>query len=275
MKTRDLVTILATGLSAVGAATLVYGVLVESHQLIVDHFDIPLSGLPERFDGYKIAVIGDLHLRDQYSLDLAKQAVAMVLDAEPDIVVLVGDYVAHWRLNSVNMIGEALEPLLLMNGNVIAIPGNHDYEKGSPEILRMIFDELNIKLLRNESYSHQGITWLGIDSATEDKADIAKTIESIENRDQPRIVLWHEPDAVEVLPVGTGMLQISGHSHGGQFILPWGVVPMTSKMGKKYRDGFYPDAPTPIFVTRGVGTTGPPSRLNCPPQVAILSLAVK
>jgi uncharacterized protein len=86
------------------------------------------------------------------------------------------------------------------------------------------------------------------------------------------VTLLHEPDVVGLLPVGVSNLVLSGHSHGGQFLLPFGIVPMTSRNGKIYRDGFYPDAPSPIFTTRGIGTTGPPSRFLCPPQVAILTL---
>ena len=75
-----------------------------------------------------------------------------------------------------------------------------------------------------------------------------------------------------MLPKDKAILQLSGHSHGGQFKVPYNLTPMTSANGDKYRDGFYPDASTPLFVTRGVGTTGPPSRFLCPPQVAILTL---
>jgi predicted MPP superfamily phosphohydrolase len=89
--------------------------------------------------------------------------------------------------------------------------------------------------------------------------------------DLPKIVLWHEPDAVDFLPTGANLM-LSGHSHGGQFVLPGGWAPKHSTMGRKYVRGFYPNAKTPIFVTSGVGTTFLPSRFNCPPEVAILTL---
>jgi uncharacterized protein len=65
---------------------------------------------------------------------------------------------------------------------------------------------------------------------------------------------------------------ISGHTHGGQFRAPWGWAPMKTRNGERYLEGFFPDAPTPLYVSRGIGTTGPPSRLNCPPEVSVLSL---
>jgi hypothetical protein len=270
MRTRDVVTVGAFGLSAIGGAMLVYGALVESKRLVLDKVDVPLPGLPEHLDGFKIAVLGDFHLCDKHSVELATKAIDMALDQDPDMVCLVGDFVNYWKPTSPWMIGEVLEPLLIMDGSVVAVPGNHDYKTGSPEILRVILDELNIKLLRNESWVHKGICWTGVDSFNEDAADVEKAFSTATS--DPIIALWHEPDLVDMLPPGRALLQLSGHSHGGQFKFPFGLTPMTSTNGHKYRDGFYPDASTPIFVTRGVGTTGPPSRFLCPPQVAVLTL---
>jgi predicted MPP superfamily phosphohydrolase len=87
----------------------------------------------------------------------------------------------------------------------------------------------------------------------------------------PVIVLWHEPDAVDLLPSGAHLM-IAGHSHGGQWRFPWGWTPMTTRNGRKYIEGFFPDAPTPLYVSRGVGTTGPPARLGALPEVSILRL---
>ena len=270
MRNKDLLAVGAFGLSALGGAMLVYGALVEAKRLVLDKFDIPVADLPERLDGFKIVVLGDFHLCDKYSVELAKKAIDMALDQDPDMICLVGDFVNYWKPESPKLVGDVLEPLLIMNGSVVAIPGNHDYKAGSPEILRMILDELNIKLLRNESWVHKGICWTGVDSYNEGAADIQMAFSSA--TDDPIIALWHEPDLVSLLPSGRAMLQLSGHSHGGQFKFPFGLTPMTSTNGDKYRDGYYPEAPTPLFVTRGVGTTGPPSRFLCPPQVAVLTL---
>jgi predicted MPP superfamily phosphohydrolase len=270
MKTRDVLTVGAFGLSALGGAMLVYGALVESKRLVLERFDVPIFNLPERLDGFKIAVLGDFHLSDKYSVELAQKAIDMALDQDPDMVCLVGDFVNYWKPTSPWMLGEVLEPLLIMDGSVVAVPGNHDYKTGSPEILRIILDELNIKLLRNESWVHKGICWTGIDSYNHGVANVSKAFETA--TDDPVVVLWHEPDLVGQLPAERAILQLSGHSHGGQFKFPFNLTPMTSANGDKYRDGFYPEASTPLFVTRGVGTTGPPSRFLCPPQVAILTL---
>ena len=113
------------------------------------------------------------------------------------------------------------------------------------------------------------MTWIGIDSIRSGDVDLEKAFAHA--RHEPRVVLWHEPDAVETLPHGA-VLQISGHSHGGQFILPGGFIPVTSEMGSRFIQGFFPDLKTPLYVSRGIGTTFLPSRLNCAPEVSLLEI---
>lgn len=264
MKFRDVA--LAAGLA--GAGMLVYGALVESKRLTLERRDIHLPHWPKRLDGYRIAVLGDLHVCDEYSVETAQRAVAMALDESPDMVAIPGDFVSYWKGETPWLLERVLEPLLLMSGNVVAIPGNHDHYVPI-EWLESVLEEFNIRLLQNESWLHESITWVGIDSFNAGKSDPAKAMHGVGH--EPIVALWHEPDLVEQLPKGA-CLQISGHSHGGQFRFPFDLVPMTSRNGKKYLGGYYPDAPTPLYVTRGVGTTGPPSRFLCPPEVSLLTL---
>lgn len=251
-------------------ATLVYGALVEANRLVVERRWLSLPHWPERLNGFKIALLADFHLRDEYSVALGKRAVALALDENPDFVVLAGDYVGYWKPASPWMLGEVLSPLAGMEGAVVAVPGNHDYWSGDASLLSPIFDELNIKLLRNEVWTRSGIEWVGIDSANAKRADPVRTM-SLANSNHPKVVVWHEPDVVDWLPSG-GSIMLSGHSHGGQFTLPWGWTPIHTKNGERYVQGFFPDAPTPLYVSRGIGTTGPPARLGCTPEVAILEL---
>lgn len=260
------------GLAGLSAGALVYGALVESNRLVIKRVTLRLPRWPKRLHGLRLAVVGDLHIRDTFSFELAKRAIATTLDEEPDMVALVGDFVARWKPRVIPMLGEVLEPMLLMNGNVVACAGNHEYFSGTPEPLVDICDELNIRLLRNENWLHQGIQWVGVDSANAGMADVDAAFHALEPTPHtPTIVLWHEPDVVADL-CGRGDLMLSGHSHGGQFLTPWGQAFVGPHNGRKYRRGFYPETPTPLFVTSGVGTTGPPSRLFCPPEVVILTL---
>ncbi len=247
---------------------LVYGATVEAERISVERRTLRLPRWPEHLRGFRIALLSDFLLRGRYSLSICRQAIVSALAESPDMVVIAGDFVSYWSLESPKLLGELLEPLLLMNGSVVAVPGNHDYSLGSPEILGLILDELNIKLLRNESWDHLGVTWVGIDSAIARRADPCAAMEGVES---PAVVVWHEPDLVDLLP-RVPSLMVSGHSHGGQFRFPGGFTPMHTKLGKKYPRGFYPDTRIPLYTSRGIGTTGPPSRFNCPPEVAILTL---
>lgn len=260
--------------SLASSATLVYGCLVESKRLELEEVRVPIQDLPESMEGFRIAILADFHLRDRYSLELAQRAVQMALDAKPDFVVILGDFVGYWKSESAKLIGEALDELRLMEGNVAAVPGNHDYWSGSPDLLKPILAELNIKLLRNEVWCKAGLTWVGIDSAIHGAADPFSSMARAHEHAGPRIVLWHEPDAVDWLPSGADLM-LSGHSHGGQFTFPWGWTPMHTKGGERYVRGFYPEAPTPLYVNRGIGTTGPPSRLGCTPEVTLLTLTLR
>ena len=260
---------LAFVLGAAGVATLAYGAIVEARKLVVERKTLPLPGLPERLRGFRLALLADFHVGSRASIQLTMEAVDKALEAEPDMVVISGDFVEDWRPDTPRILGECLEPLLLMDGNVVAVPGNHDYRRGSPEILELICRELNIRLLRNEAWTHAGITWVGIDSATENQAEPVTAM--LQAGADPRIAIWHEPDMVDLLPTGC-ILQLSGHSHGGQFTFPGGFTPMHTKLGEKYVRGFYPEASTPIYVSKGIGTTFLPSRLNCAPEVSILTL---
>ena len=248
---------------------LTYGVLYESNHLVLERRRLKLPGWKKSLDGFTIALVTDLHLKDHYSIELAKQAIAMALDQEPDMVVLGGDLVAYWQEGSEDMLAEVLEPLLLMNGNVVAIPGNREYWCGVAERMRPVMDALNIRFLRNESWRHAGIEWIGIDSANAGMSDPYEAVRGTE--EGPAIVLWHEPDMVDSLPFSADLM-LSGHSHGRQFRFPGGFTPMHSKNGRKYVSGFFEETPVPLYVSRGVGTTGPPSRFLCPPEGSLLTL---
>jgi predicted MPP superfamily phosphohydrolase len=260
---------LAALVGTASAGMLVYGTVVESNRLVLERHKLRLPRWPDHLNGFKIAVLSDFHFRGPWSLKLGKRAVALALEQAPDMVLLPGDFVDHWKPGCEEMILDCLAPLALMRGNAVAVPGNHDYDHGQDAgRLAPLLEQCDIKLLRNEIWTHRGVTWIGIDSAVERRARPSVALDA---SPEPRIAVWHEPDLVEQLPPGCA-LQVSGHSHGGQFRFPFGITPMHSYLGKRYPRGFYADAPTPLYVSRGIGTTGPPSRFLCPPEVSLLEL---
>lgn len=232
-----------------------------------------MAGWPDSHDGYRVGLIADNHVRDALTVDLTQRALRYLVSEKPDMIAFAGDMVQKWKPGVKPLIRAALDPLKGYEGACVAVPGNHDYYGGDAEDLRDVYDSFGIRLLRNECWSHEGVNWVGVDSACESMADPYTAVRQCDPRD-PTIVLWHEPDAVQWLPRGPELM-LSGHSHGGQFTTPWGWAPMTSRLGKKYLRGFYPEAPVPIYVSRGLGTTGPPSRLFCRAEATVLTLRPK
>ena len=279
--------------TAVGAGMLLYGVFVEAERLVLRRQLLRLKRWPKKLSGYRIGLIADFHIRDKHTVGLTKRALAALVKENPSVIVIAGDFVGYWKTESPRLLGDALEPLRDYAGVVIAVPGNHDYWSGDASFLEPICEEAGIILLRNEAFLIDGIRWLGVDSLNAKRADttlaiwdLASQVQSAsqskgkktskkkaieETEIEPTICIWHEPDAVRYLP-DICDLMLSGHSHGGQFVFPGGFIPMTTRNGGKYIGGFYPNAPTPLFVTRGIGTTGPPSRFLCPPEIVLLTL---
>jgi uncharacterized protein len=123
-----------------------------------------------------------------------------------------------------------------------------------------------MRLLRNETVELDGVRICGIDDAL-----MKKHRPDLVRGNKNTLALLHEPDFVDDLDPGPSLL-LAGHSHGGQICLPGGVALHTPRGARKFTSGFYPDNPIPVYVSRGVGTTGPNWRLFCPPEATILTL---
>lgn len=259
------------GTLAAGAGLLAYGAVCEAHRIQLKRNTIRLPHWPESLRGIRIGLIADLHLRPRDgTLQLCRRAIQMLIDEDPEVVVIAGDFVEEWSDHSLDLLWEGLYDLDHFRDRLIAIPGNHDYHSGRAEWLAAIIEPLGGKFLVNECCSMAGISWAGIDSGNDGQPRPYSTLREAD-WSQPVVVLWHEPDFVDVLPQGPDLM-LSGHSHGGQFIAPWGWAPVTSRHGSKYLRGFFDSTPVPLYVTAGVSTTFFPSRLFCPPEVTLLTL---
>ncbi len=261
---------LIAGAAALGAGALLYGALVEAYRLRTERRTLRLPRWPARLDGYRVAVIADAHIRDRASIEMTQEAVALALAEDPDLVLIPGDTIAYWKRGLLDMVEEAYAGLASMSGRILAVPGNHDYFGGDAAWLEPVFNRLGIRLLQNSCHRQDGVNWVGVDSEVAGRADPYGAIMQSDPAD-PIVVLWHEPDMVDRLPRGPELM-VSGHSHGGQFTTPWGWAPATSHLGSRYLRGFYRRTPVPLYVSKGVGTTGPPARLFCPAEVSILTL---
>lgn len=254
----------------VSAGLLTYGALVESERLTFSRHTLTLPHWPKSMDGYTVGLISDLHLSHYRHRDMALAGTRWLVEQNPDVVVVAGDIQNYHLPVRDPWVREVLAPVKEWGGAAVAVLGNHDYFGGAPNRIGSLVAASGVRLLRNERYVARGVQWVGVDSACVGMSDPFSPLLECD-ASGPVIVVWHEPDMVDELPRGAELM-LSGHSHGGQFVLPGGWAPMTSRLGSKYLSGFFPHAPTPLFVTRGVAVTGPPSRLMCPAEVCLLTL---
>lgn len=262
---------LLAGIAGLGAGILAYGAWT-SDRLVAERRTLHLKSWPKTHRGFRVGLVADLHLRmDGESVRVCQAACQWLKDQEPDVIVIAGDIISFWQPGVVDLVELALAPLQGCKSEVIAIAGNHEYAgPGTPDGLFPLLNEKGIITLRNESRLVKNVNLVGIDSGNSGHALPYATLTQADHQ-FPSIVLWHEPDFVKFLPSGLDLM-LSGHSHGGQFVTPWGWAPMTSHGGSDYLSGFFPQAQCPLYVTRGLATTGPPSRFCCPPEVAVLTL---
>jgi predicted MPP superfamily phosphohydrolase len=243
-----------------------YGVLYGRRALTLTEQEIPVSGLPPALSGLRVGLLTDIHRSRWVSHDDVVAAGDLLMRSRPDIIVLGGDYVTWGERGYVEPAAESLASLTAPHG-VFAILGNHDDDHDMPaalasrgiEVLRDARTQLRV---RNEAIDLAGIRFW-----TKRGSDIAAVTRGANGT---LVLLAHDPRRLtEAAALGVPLV-LSGHTHGGQVVLPGlGAVaahkfPVVSGLAQQDR--------TTLFVSRGMGTVYVPIRLNCPPEVAILTL---
>jgi uncharacterized protein len=254
--------------SGVGAATgtSAYGYLYSRHQLEVTRQTMQVVGLPPALAGLRIGLLTDVHRSRWVSHEDVRDAVAALMAERPDLIVLGGDYVTWGDRQFVVPAAESLAPLSAPHG-VFAVLGNHDDDHEMPAALEKNGVEVLKDACTHLTIAGQGLDLAGIRYWTRRPSDIATVIRGAPG---PLILLAHDPRRLTEAAGLDIPLVLSGHTHGGQVVLPGlGAVaaqkfPVVAGTGKRDR--------TVMFVSRGVGTVYVPVRINCPPEVAVLDL---
>ena len=257
--------IVGVGVGTVTGATA-HGFLYERRDLEVTRTSMAVSGLPEALRGLRIGVLTDIHRSQTVSHEMVAQAVRVLMAEAPDLIVLGGDYVSWRDVRYVHPAAEALAPLSAPHG-VLAVLGNHDDDRDMPAALAakgftVLKDARTRLTIRGEAMDFAGIRFW-----TYKVSEIAHVLRgSVPHT----ILLAHTPKRLFEAQQLAVPAVISGHTHGGQIVLP-GVGAIAARefpviAGMARRDG------TSIFVSRGVGTVYVPVRINCPPEVAVLTL---
>lgn len=249
-------------LAAIGS----FGALVERHRLVLTRADVPVAGLPPPLDGLRVGLMSDLHHGPLVSQAHIAGAVARLMAAGPDLIVLGGDYVTRMDLDHVGPCAEALAPLSAPLG-VFAVLGNHDPERA----VASAFEARGFRLLRDARVElpagGEPIALGGLRYWSKKEADVERLFRGA--RGFP-ILVAHDPRRLRQAAARGVPLVLAGHTHGGQVAIPFLGAP--AALGYPVVAGLGRAASTAIFVTRGVGTIYLPVRINCPPEVALLTL---
>lgn len=260
------------------------GLIIEPNHPQLIRVDVPLTRLPAAFDGFTIVQLSDFHYDDHFSVIPLRRSIEIANTLHPDIIVLTGDFVtvplftkhfedAKRAARSAEPCARLLRELRSKSG-VFAVLGNHDVTSDHVWITEII-ERQGMPVLRNSSVPidrNGARIWLaGIDDVLEGKPDLAATLRLIPSNELV-ILLSHEPDFANVVSHYPIDLQLSGHSHGGQIRLPLIGAPWLPALGREYPRGLYHVGPLTLYTNIGLGTIRIPVRLNCPPEITLLTL---
>lgn len=239
----------------------------------ITDWDIKLRRLGWEHDGLKIVQLTDIHHSLFTPLEEVERAVHLANRLRPDVVALTGDYVTLSPAY-IRPVARALGKLRARLG-VFAVLGNHDFRVDADEITRNLKAQ-RIRVLRNSHWAlRAGFTtlWIiGVDDLWWGADDLDLALRSVPARD-PKVLLCHNPLGIRMAAAHGIDFVLSGHTHGGQVRLPVvGPICGRSKLGVRFVDGWNQLNGTQIYVSRGIGKSVVPLRLNCPPEIASFRL---
>jgi predicted MPP superfamily phosphohydrolase len=259
-----------------------YAYHVEPTWLEVNRLPLPVRNLPPAFHGLKIAHLTDFHCGKQIPGGYLEGALERTMAEQPDLIALTGDFV-HKGYRHVGPSAKLFRHLKAPLG-VYAVLGNHDFSvrnalgvRRYPGLHQAVADALGaegVRVLRNEAVRFErdggGLVVAGLDDlwSRECSADAALAGSS---PDTPRVVLAHNPQAVELMAGHRFDLVLSGHTHGGQIDWPGLGRVLLGKKAKRWAAGLYPHAEGHVYVNKGVGF-GWRFRFGVRPEVAVFTL---
>ncbi len=269
---------LASGSAGVAAtAGLLYSRRVEPYQLVVERIEARPAGMPREFDGLRLGLMSDLHRGPYASEAFIERAAEALMSLSPDLIALTGDFVHGYNLQGPS-VARALRALHAPLG-IFAVMGNHDHwldHKAIERALRRQFADRSFEVLRNARVRLEArgapLHIVGVDDVMVGRDDLERALADMP-AGQPAILLAHEPDFADTASQRYPfLLQMSGHSHGGQVRLPFVGAPILPPLGQKYPIGLQRAGNMLVYTSRGLGMIYPPVRFMCPPEVTLITL---
>lgn len=283
------VTLLETA-GALGRATL-----VDPWSLEVRRYDAVMPDLPRSLEGFRLVQLSDTHLGPHTEMYYLRQVIARALALDPDLYVLTGDYIDRGR-EHIQRAAALFRPLVERPGRsrgVIGVLGNHDWKGGNAPAVRRALERVGVHLIDNsrvfvcasdrdvlrEHPSGEALCIAGVGDLLMDTVDVGAALGDVPES-TPRVLLAHNPATALLGEISGGGrridLMLSGHTHGRQVRFPFTVrrVPGAgATLRRLFRTGGFVECPCfPVVVSRGVGMSVLPMRLNVPPEIVEVTL---
>ena len=256
-----------------------YSTLFEPGLFTIETIPLRLKRLPKVFSGLRVAQISDIHMGGWMNRERFQHVADLILAQKPDVLLITGDFLlgyeftdAAWQF--LKDLSDVLSPLAKSIPS-FAVMGNHDHRM-NPEAVRDMYVSCGVTDLTNTvatlTRDGQSLHLCGVDDIWYGDVHLENVIAQL-NDAGAAILLAHEPDYADTsAATGKFDLQISGHTHGGQVVVPFYGPPMLPHLGHKYPSGLYRVGNMFQYTNRGVGMHSLPVRFNCPPEITIFEL---
>lgn len=260
-----------------------FWLVFEDKNLELNTYSISSENLPDEFNGFRIVHISDLH-NAEFGEDNFK-LISMIKEANPDVIVITGDVVDSRRTDidiSFNFIEEALKI-----APCYYVSGNHESRIDEYDILKEKMIKAGVEVLENQTSvitrSNSTIKIIGINDPSfnsdylmgDEKSVIESQLKIVaQNEEDLTVLLSHRPEFFELYASYKFDLVLSGHAHGGQFVLPFlgGLFTPGQGFFPKYDAGLFEKNGTNMIVSRGIGNSIIPLRVSNRPEVILIEL---
>lgn len=259
---------LGSAAAAVGAFG--YGSLIERTRLVIERVQCPVDN-PQyaHLRGFRIGLLSDIHFDDFGSPKLVEKAVTYLNREQVDVILLTGDFISDDT-----QVMPQLTPLLAelkANQGIYSVFGNHDRWHES-DLVAQALTQAGVKHLVNETVQLPEVAICGLDTSWGGRPAIKSTFNQAETN-KPIVVGWHEPDTFDRYQDDRVVLQLSGHTHGGQVCAPFFDELILPPYGKKYPKGMFKNERSSfLYVNRGLGVNGVPARFMCSPEITVIEM---